>query len=83
VLEFAFSIWNANDPECCPTGGQVVGTYKIIKETGASSGGGMLEPESGAIIRSKPPPRTPTTTLKMVVDTAAREPMPRPVTRTQ
>jgi hypothetical protein len=39
-LEFAFSIWNANDPECCPTGGQVVGTYKIIKETGASSGGG-------------------------------------------
>jgi len=56
-LEFAFSIWNANDSECCPTGGQVVGTYKIIKETGASSGGGMLEPESGAIIRSKPPAR--------------------------
>jgi HEAT repeat protein len=83
ALEFAFSIWNANDPECCPTGGQVVGTYKIIKQTGASSGWGMLEPESGAIIRSKPPTRAPTTTLKMVVDTAVREPMPRPVKRTQ
>ena len=44
ALEFAFSIWNANDPECCPTGGQVVGTYKIIKEMGASSGGGCSSP---------------------------------------
>jgi hypothetical protein len=61
----------------------VVGTYKIIKETGASSGGEMLELESGAIIRSKPPTRAPTTMLKMVVDTAVREPMPRPVKRTQ
>ena len=29
-LEFAFLIWNANDPECCPTAGEVTGTYKIV-----------------------------------------------------
>jgi HEAT repeat protein len=30
-LEFAFLIWNANDPECCPTAGEVTGTYKIVR----------------------------------------------------
>jgi hypothetical protein len=83
ALEFAFSIWNANDPECCPTAGLVVGTYKIIKETGPPPALGALDPESGAIVRSKPPTRAPTTTWKMVVDTAIPKPMPRPVKRTQ
>lgn len=30
-LEFAFLVWNANDPECCPTAGDVTGTYKIVR----------------------------------------------------
>jgi HEAT repeat protein len=30
-LEFAFSIWNSNDPDCCPTAGEVTGTYKIVR----------------------------------------------------
>lgn len=30
-LEFEFQIWNSNDQDCCPTAGQVTGTYKIIK----------------------------------------------------
>ncbi|MGC1398293.1 MAG: hypothetical protein WA827_07075 [Candidatus Binatus sp.] len=30
-LEFAFLVWNANDPECCPTAGEVTGTYKIVR----------------------------------------------------
>ena len=30
-LEFEFQIWNSNDQDCCPTAGQVTGTYKIIR----------------------------------------------------
>jgi HEAT repeat protein len=30
-LEFEFQTWNSNDQDCCPTAGQVTGTYKIVK----------------------------------------------------
>ena len=30
-LEFEFQIWNPNDQDCCPTAGQVTGTYKIVR----------------------------------------------------
>jgi hypothetical protein len=30
-LEFEFQIWNSNDQDCCPTAGQVTGTYKIVR----------------------------------------------------
>ena len=29
-LEFEFQIWKSNDQDCCPTGGLVTGTYKIV-----------------------------------------------------
>jgi hypothetical protein len=29
-LEFEFQIWRSNDRDCCPTAGQVTGTYKIV-----------------------------------------------------
>jgi hypothetical protein len=29
-LEFEFQIWKSNDHDCCPTAGQVTGTYKIV-----------------------------------------------------
>jgi HEAT repeat protein len=31
-LEFGFTIWEANDCHACPSGGQVEGTYKVVKE---------------------------------------------------
>jgi HEAT repeat protein len=30
-LEFEFQIWNSNDQDCCPTAGEVTGTYKIVR----------------------------------------------------
>jgi HEAT repeat protein len=61
-LEWGLMIWGGYDPECCPTAGQVVGTYKIIKETqSAKTSSGTPESE---------------TTWKMVIDTARREPLP-------
>ncbi len=30
-LEFEFQIWNSNDQDCCPTTGEVTGTYKIVR----------------------------------------------------
>ncbi len=88
ALEFAFSIWNANDPECCPTGGQVVGTYKIIKETRTPSAWGApalgaFAPGSGESARSILPTRAPKTKWTMLVDTAIRKPIPRLAKRTQ
>jgi hypothetical protein len=83
AIGFAFSIWNANDPECCPTAGLVVGTYKVIKEMGTSVGLGTYVPGTGLVVRANPARRLPTTTWKMVVDTAKREPMPRPAQHSQ
>jgi len=31
-LEFGENIYNRDDPTCCPTGGQITGTYKIIED---------------------------------------------------
>lgn len=39
-LKFAFSIWKASDPQCCPTAGHVVGTYKVDLEQPKSTGRG-------------------------------------------
>ena len=30
-LEFEFQIWKSNDRDCCPTAGQVTGTYKVVR----------------------------------------------------
>jgi hypothetical protein len=30
-LEFEFQIWNSNDQDCCPTAGQAIGTYKVVR----------------------------------------------------
>ncbi len=77
-LEFAFGIWNADDPIASPTAGQVTGTYRIVKETGGAAAPalGAYSPVTGETIISYPP-KTPTTTWKMVVDTAERESIPR------
>ena len=29
-----FYIWNGEDPNCCPSGGKVFGTYKIVQDKG-------------------------------------------------
>jgi HEAT repeat protein len=34
-LSFSMSIWNADDPMCCPSAGGVAGTYKIVEEAAA------------------------------------------------
>jgi hypothetical protein len=31
-LEFGENIYNRDDPTCCPTGGEITGTYKIIDD---------------------------------------------------
>jgi HEAT repeat protein len=43
-LEFEFHIWNSNDQDCCPTAGQVTGTYKIVEPQSSTVGAqtGML-----------------------------------------
>ena len=70
-LGFAFLIWNADDPICCPTAGQVTGTYKFIKDTEADGAPAVLyAPATGEKIISNPPPLT--IKWKMIVDTAAR-----------
>jgi HEAT repeat protein len=62
-LEWGLSIWGGYDPECCPTAGDVVGTYKIIKETQSAKTSSTPESE---------------TTWKMVIDSGRREPSPAP-----
>jgi HEAT repeat protein len=31
-LGFGYTIWNNKDAHCCPTGGEVTGSYKVVKE---------------------------------------------------
>jgi hypothetical protein len=81
--EFAFSIWNANDPKCCPTGGQVVGYLQDHQGNGRIFRRGDARVRIWCNHQEQTATRAPTTMLKMVVDTAVREPMPRPVKRTQ
>jgi hypothetical protein len=72
-LGFAFNVWNGDDPICCPTGGQVTGTYKFI-ENRAFSGGVAFSPITGGILQRIPLPMTVPTKWKIVVDTAQRVP---------
>ena len=32
-LEYGENIYNRDDPTCCPTGGSITGTYKIVEDT--------------------------------------------------
>jgi HEAT repeat protein len=61
-LQSDFGIWNKNDPMCCPTAGEVTGSYKVIKRTGIGE----------FSYSDKPPPKP---TWKMIVDTAKRMPV--------
>jgi HEAT repeat protein len=81
-LEFAFNIWNADDAICCPTGGRVTGTYRLVKAFSLAGGAPILglgpySPSAPVIVRSRSTPTVTTATWKMVVDTAERKPMPR------
>ncbi|MFI5248154.1 MAG: HEAT repeat domain-containing protein, partial [Nitrospirales bacterium] len=38
-MTFQFSIWNKNDPNCCPTAGEVTGTYKMLHGSGSNCEG--------------------------------------------
>ncbi|HSR56783.1 MAG TPA: hypothetical protein VLL57_01270, partial [Candidatus Binataceae bacterium] len=75
-LGFSFAIWKAGDPLCCPTGGRVVGTYKIIREnTPSAANYGMYVPGYRMLRKSLPPPGVASVSWKMAVDTAEREPL--------
>jgi hypothetical protein len=68
LMQFRFSVRKGRTTE------QVVGTYKVVKQTGAPGGlMGLYSPLTGEIVKSKPPPQG--TTWKMIVDTAKREPI--------
>ncbi len=41
-LEFEFQIWNSNDQDCCPTAGQVTGTYKIVRAEPSLAGAPVI-----------------------------------------
>ncbi len=62
-LSFAFSIWAGEDPHASPSAGEVSGTYKIIRETGAPS--------------ARAAAAKPVTGWKMVVENAERNPIQR------
>ncbi len=76
-LKFAFSIWKAGDPPCCPTAGRVVGTYKVEIEPPmlAISGGLGLMSASGAYrtVRGVYPLRPTEPAWKLVVAAAERK----------
>lgn len=72
-LEFAFNVWNGDDPICCPTGGQVTGTYKFVLNRPYPGGVALgFAPIAGGILRSNPFPTTEPTKWKLVVDTVQR-----------
>jgi hypothetical protein len=84
-LEFAFDIWNSDDAICCPSAGQVTGTYKLAKETSltghqpiiATRLGLGIFPINGIKGVTAYGPNS-VTTWKLVVDTAERGPGLRP-----
>jgi hypothetical protein len=59
---FEFYIAKSKDPSCCPSGGQVTGTYKIIED----------------VQQSDDPTKPPSITWKFIPDTAVRKPIPPP-----
>jgi hypothetical protein len=83
-LSFPFAIWAREDPHSSPSGGQVTGTYKIVRETNAQPvGRGVIAmlpsgrpyaPYAVASSGGGRPLVTPLVTWKMVVDRAARKP---------
>ena len=57
-LEFEFQIWNSNDQDCCPTAGQVTGTYKIVRaqpSTEEAPVGGQYQTFSMTVARAGAP----------------------------
>lgn len=56
-LRFSMSIWNADDPMCCPSAGGVVGTYQIVEETAAPDAEPTWKMIVASVKRKTPAPR--------------------------